>query len=338
MRLPLLEGGAPLPDGLMSGSSGRRRAFPSVLLAALVVLGTTRCDEPAELPDRRVALDLLRADRPRAAVETRFFRFGEDPRLPLGEGWSRDERNRESGVTFVWATRRRATMNLDVLQVTDLQVLFKARGFPLPKPQTTSVEVNGQTVATFEMPPLFREYRFVVDADDLRPGRNELAFVHRELGQTETRDPRTFAAAYAWIMAGPLCLPLRAHGDPAQPSLERKDDTSELAVLGPAELAWDVSIPPGSWFHAALELPEGGAGAAEAVLQIRRRGQWEELTRQRLRRPWIQSETRRILRAPIPESTDDTTGLRLRILPVRCRSATTRVVVEKAAIVTGNAL
>ena len=312
----------------------RRRSLAPALAGVLGLLLACR-GESRESTTREIAL----LDTPPAAIvaETRNYRFGADDRAPLVSGWSsRSERDRR-GRTFVWATAEEARFALTVLRVEDKQALLTLRAAPSPGPQRIQVRVNDYPVAIFVAETDDREFRFVIPADALRVGQNEIKFHHAFVTPgPNPRDSRRFAAAYSSLLVGSECLPLRADGEPKPPRIEGVKDRKSLLVDGPAAVAWQADVPRGARFVLKVGMPSRSAGAAEVALEARSTGEWQRVAETVMRRGLVFPHATARLEADLAAVAGGPAEVRVVVRPLACASALTTVRLKRASILLQN--
>ncbi len=253
-------------------------------MAALLALAVAGCRTPPE--PEGPAVDLLRL-RPvaRVAETRRFDLFRRRSSNRLEGWWRRAERNRALEVDFIWAVARDASVWFDVLDVRELQFLVKLAAPPGTPDQKITVRVNDEPVTELAASPIFLEYRFLVPARLLRHGRNTLTFRHAELSQGPGKDRRTLAGAYASILAGPACLPLRPRGEPQATGVKterRPDGSRALRIVAPAEISYRLRVPASGRLLLGLELPPKAAAAVVVTATVGDEGETTEMVRERI--------------------------------------------------------
>jgi hypothetical protein len=320
---------------------GARRQIPIVALIPLAALLAASCRDSSGLamPKGAPVIDLLAAPEPESVAETRLILFGTGDRTHLLDGWSFDERNRNIGVAFVWATAPEANLNLDVLEVEDKQFLVKLTSYLTPEPQRITVLANGHEVTEFSAAPIFLEYRFVVPAKWLQRGANRLTFRHSSLGTPPRGPKRQLAAAYTEILIGPECLPLRGFGRAPPPRIDRRPpnetEPAALIVTGPAEVRHRMEVPPGATFQARVALPRGEPRAANFSVWVTEEGKTTRLVATRLSPPWFGPAMFRDIEADLSPWSGKTAELAVEVRPDACRSPVATVIIERAGIFPG---
>jgi hypothetical protein len=312
----------------------RRQSLVPALAGAVGLLVACR-SESHESKAREISL----LGTPPAAIvaETRNYRFGADDRAPLASGWSaRNERDRR-GRTFVWATAEEARFTLTVLRIEDKQALLTVRAAPSPGPQRIQVRVNDYPVAIFRAETDDREFRFIIPADALHVGQNEIKFHHAFVTPgPNPRDSRRFAAAYSSLLIGPECLLLRADGEPKAPRVERVEGRKSLLIEGPAAVTWRADIPSGARFVIKVAMPARSAGAAEVTLEARTEGEWQPLADTLVRRGWVLPTAVARLEADLAAVAGHRAELRVVVRPRACASPLTTVRLKRASILLQN--
>lgn len=316
------------------------RLFPLALsLLATTWFSSSGCRDSASTVtgDKRLAVDLLRAQPRRIELETRQVNFPAASRKILLSGWSKPERNRQLDVGFVWATAREARLAFHVLDVRDLQFVVKLVPFPSVEPQHITILANDQAVATIDPAPEFREYRFVVAAAFLHRGRNTLTFRHAVLSRRpDGRDSRSFAAAYVSLLLGPNCLPLRPRGEILPPRLHSSDETASpsqpLWVTGPAEFSYPLVVPAGGELRYQVALPPDGRQPARFVARLRDGDSWHELAVTSLRRPFLRRRAVHEVSADLSTWSGRSVEVRFAVYPEPCAAPSAVVTIEKAGV------
>ncbi|MGH7897316.1 MAG: hypothetical protein ACREQQ_05140, partial [Candidatus Binatia bacterium] len=231
----------------------------TLLLASLAGLLAAACRESPATLSRAPLIDFLAPSEIESMVETRLILFGTGDRGHLLDGWSFDEHNQDLGAHFVWATAPEASVELDVLEVEDKQVLVKLTSSLVRERQHITVLVNGHEVTQFDAGPIFLEYRFVIPAKWLKRGANRLTFRHSSLETPPHGPKRQLAAAYTAMLLGPDCLPLRGFGRAPPPRVTRRaangTEPEALVVIGPATLKRRTTVPSDAIFRARVSLP-----------------------------------------------------------------------------------
>jgi hypothetical protein len=300
-------------------------------------LGFVCCGERAtSAAEERTAVDLLRRRGVVERPETRKIVFGEGDRRRLLDGWSIDERSRSDELSFVWAKALEASVSFRVLQVEDQQVLVKLRSFPTQPPQHVSVAVNGHEIAGIDPVPVFLEYRFVIPAEHLIRGENRMTFRHATLGEPpgEHVGSRRVAAAYAWILMGPQCLPLRGFGPPREPGIAwhaRKDSGPFLAV-GPIELARSLEVPPNGFLRYELSLPPRAKSRTVTRVMVRDAQGTHGVQEATIAPRWFHRSARRWIEADLSPWSGKRVELTIEVAPEACRDAVAAAVIERAAV------
>jgi hypothetical protein len=313
----------------------------TLALLGLAGLLAASCRESSGLakPSRAPVIDLLAPNRIESVAETRLILFGTGDRSHLLEGWSFDEHNRDLGVHFVWATAPEASLNLDVLEVEDKQVLVKLSSYLTPERQRISVLVNGHEVTHFGAGPIFLEYRFVVPAKWLRRGPNRLTFRHSTLGTPPHGPKRRLAAAYTAMLLGPQCLPLRGFGRSPPPRIDRRaaseTEPAALVVIGPAELRHRLEVPAGATFQARVALPQSAPDAARFIVSVAERGEEARVVETRLSPRWTGARAFRDVELDLSPWSGKAVELALEVRPDACRSSVTTVILERAGVFSG---
>ncbi len=312
---------------------GRRVLGRPLGLTVAVLLFLAPCGRTAEsAPASGRLIQLLGRRALQVDLETRQISFGDGGRPHLLSGWSVEESSPADQLSFVWATARESTLWFRVLQVEDQQVLVKLRAFPTEARQTIVVLVNGHEVATLEPETIFLEYRFVIPKSALEYGRNRMTFRHAALGRPAGAPPesREFAVAYSSLLIGPQCLPLRGFGPPAIPGARNLPGrlSGPLVVTGPAELRQRIPILPGARLHTAFALPPHATSAAVVEMRITDAKGPHPLATVSLSPGWLRRTARKSLTTDLSAWAGSTVELSVRILPERCRSASTELTID----------
>jgi hypothetical protein len=305
-------------------------------LAVVALLVASCRGQGSDPPSDKPIIDLTSRSQIDGFGETRGISFGNGDRSHLRDGWSMDEHDRALDLDFVWATSLDANVSFKILQLEDQQVLVNLRAFSSVAPQVVTVLVNGSEVSHFTAAPIFLEYRFVIPAEVLRRGENQLTFHHSVLSpHPEGLEPRRFAAAYHSILMGPQCLSLRGFGAPPRPRIHRREGNrsqpATLLVTGPALVHKRLRVPPDSILRYRLLLPSSQDDGAISTLRIRDGESTREMAETRLSRPWF-GERLRDVEVDLSPWSGRTVDLELEVGPLPCRSSVATVIIERAGI------
>lgn len=260
-----------------------RRAY-RWLAALLAVIASAGCRHPAEADGAAGGdeLDLIRARPIETVTETRRLDLSNRRSRSLLDGWwRRPQWNTDLDLGFVWAIEREASLRFYVLDVQDFQFLVKMTSPAELAGQRVAAIVNGEPVSEFEPEPMFLEYRFVVPARLLHRGANTLTFRHSSL----TRGGQTLAAAYASILTGPNCVPLRPRGEPPSTGVKtgtREGGSKEIHIIGPAELSYRLTVPPPGRLRVRLALPPDARASVIFTATVEEGGASTEVGRERI--------------------------------------------------------
>lgn len=318
-------------------ASGRPRglaiaAILACLLGSCRGSGTSAATTPPPAP----TVQLLGRGMLIPRTETRQIVFWTGKRVHLIDGWSVDEWSQEDQLSFVWATARDATLWFQTLQVADQQVLVKLRAYPTEPPQAITVLVNDREIARLAPQTIFLEYRFVIPAAALHVGKNRLTFRHAALGRPieAAPDARGLAAAYASLLMGPQCLPLRGFGPPIIPSVDIIGGrlTGPLRVVGPAELRSTLTLPPGAVLRYDLALPPRAQAAALTRVHVLDADGPHDVTSATVSRGLFRRHARQTISADLGAWGGKRVDVVIEILPEPCRTATTTAILEQAGI------
>jgi len=124
-------------------------------------------------------------------------------RQVLKKGWSGDEGPYPNSnlPTFVWATGRRADIDVYVEMLTTNKTLA-FRAMPYPSGQSVSVMMNGKNVGNVKAKQGWQEYRLLIDSELLKPGKNSITFKFKHAkspAESGGRDSRKLAMAFDWL-------------------------------------------------------------------------------------------------------------------------------------------
>ena len=316
---------------------GRSAVSSAALLLALLG-ATTSCQRSSLATPRRAPILDLTSGRDLAEItETRRIVFGAGGRRLLLDGWSVDEYDPSSGLTFVWATELEANVAFQVLAVVDQQFLVKLSAFAGAIPQTITVLVNGHPVSSFTAEPVFLEYRFVVPASLLRRGENRLTFRHSRLeGRTDGGEARRFAAAYTSILIGPLCLPLRGWGLPPHPRVHRtqatRSEPAALVITGPAVIGRRLRVPLEGVLRYRISLLSPAQAPAIATLRIRDGAASRDVVETRLSPSLFDRSPSRDVEVDLTPWRGKTVDLEIEVEPETCRATVTTVAISRAGV------
>jgi hypothetical protein len=315
---------------------GRSAVSSGALLLAL--LGALSCQRSSLATPRRAPILDLTWDRDLTEIaETRRIVFGSGDHRPLIDGWSVDEYDPSSGLTFVWATELEANVAFRMLAVVDQQFLVKVSAFAGAIPQTITVLVNDRPVSSFTAEPAFLEYRFVVPASLLRRGENRLTFRHSRLeGRADGSEPRRFAAAYNSILIGPLCLPLRGWGLPPHPRVHRTRATpsepAALVITGPAVIRRRLRVPLEGVLRYRISLLTPEQAPAIATLRIRDGAASRDVVETRLSPSLFDRSPSRDVEVDLTPWRGKTVELEIEVEPEACRATVTTVAISRAGV------
>lgn len=232
-----------------------RRHLGALLFGAAIVLQAGCVAEPTMVHTVDLAAQLPAAE---LAFESQTIDLGEPAaRRSLGDGWSSDER-RSSGLDFVWAVGRHATVELFAASSVDLPLRVRCRPFSYPggPRQTVSFRLGGTTVGGLALEEGWREYELVLPAAAVAPGSNRLeldaAYATAPAEVLPSDDPRPLAVAWDWIRVGT--------GEAGVPAA----DAERIRLPARSETAWYLPAGAGARLTGTI----GVATAGDSRLEV----------------------------------------------------------------------
>jgi arylsulfatase A-like enzyme len=183
-----------------------RRWIPVAVVMLIVANISNGCNRSEP---NQVALDLAASwTTALVSVESAQLDIGTDEARPfLGNGWYYDERNRDSGETFVWSRGASSEFFFHLGWQRDLSVEITCRPFQFPgaTPQTLSIELNGQPIGqSIELDPPMSRYSIELPAAAQVVGRNRLVAMYGRVDAPATvtagsRDERELGVAWSRV-------------------------------------------------------------------------------------------------------------------------------------------
>ena len=209
-------------------------------------------------------LDLV-ASFPEAAkrVQTDSIVFGTpQARHHLVSGWAGDELDASRQETYVSNTGLRSVLRFERLQSEYLSISLLCRAWrgSTDRPQTLSVELNGDPLERLRLSRVLKTYRLDLPTRSVRPGENLLSFEYDPIddGQVRGRNRRSLAVAWYRIDFG-------GSSRVEPPAVDAARD--QLYLPYGSEIAYVTYLRPGSALVADRLGLRGAAGAAQVLLE-----------------------------------------------------------------------